>query len=385
LSNNNHLSSELIIILFDNFSKINTMRIMSKYLTRTMLPFFFGALGIFFVIIFMQQFVRFFNMALIYGINFWWIGKVVLSLVPNILSISMPLAFQIAILLSLTSLNENGEIMALRQSGFSFKEISKPFFKAAVFTTIFLLVLYNFLSPIGYRQIQNAKHEIRSKISKVILEPRSLVNIAGWKFYAEEIDEINEQQNYIKDVFLASQMKNSNVKINAPDGTIDLTENAINILLNDGEVQRVDKDLNKTIIAKFNKYKITIPLFRKVGERTVKIREKTIFQLAAAIKANGLNKEKTNEYKTELSVRQVFALSPIIFFLLSVPIGFLLPKKSKGFGMVLSIGILFSFYMLMALGISIGKNVSFLAYIAPYLPIFVGMGGSVILWKKLKI
>lgn len=364
---------------------MDIMRIISKYLTRTMLPYFFGALGIFFVVIFMQQFVRFFNMALVYGIDFWWIGKVVLSLVPNILSISMPLAFQIAILLSLTSLNENGEIMALRQSGFDFKEISKPFFRAAILATIVLLVLYNFLSPIGYRQIQNAKHEIRSKISKVILEPKTLVNIAGWKFYAEEIDEINEKENYIKDVFLATQMSKSNVKINAPDGQVDITKSSIDILLNNGEVQRVDEDLNKTIIAKFNKYKITIPLFRNVGERTVKIREKTILQLLSAIKKDGLDKEKTNEYKTESSVRQVFALSPIIFFLLSVPIGFLLPKKSKGFGMVLSIGILFSFYMLMALGISIGKNVGFLAYVAPYLPIFVGAGGSIILWKKLKV
>ncbi len=324
-------------------------------------------------------------MALIYGIDFWWIGKVVLSLIPNILSISMPLAFQIAILLSLTSLNENGEIMALRQSGFDFKEISKPFFRAAILTSIVLLILYNFLSPIGYRQIQNAKHEIRSKISKIILEPKTLVNIAGWKFYAEQIDEINEQENYIKDVFLATQMSKSNVKINAPDGQIDITKNSIDILLNDGEVQRIHKDLNKTIIAKFNKYKITIPLFRNVGERTVKIREKTIFQLQSAIKKGGLDKEKINEYKTEASVRQVFALSPIIFFLLSIPIGFLLPKKSKGFGMVLSIGILFSFYMLMALGISIGKNVGLLAYIAPYLPIFIGAGGSIILWKKLKV
>jgi len=361
------------------------MSIISRYLIRTMLPYFLGAVGVFFVIIFMQQFVRFFNMALVYGIDAVWLGKVVVSLAPSIFSISMPLAFQIAILLTLTSLNEFGEILALRQSGFDFREIAKPFFHAAIATSIILLILYNFLSPLGYQHVQDAKHEISGKISKVILEPNTLTNIAGWKFYAEQIEEIDKHHNLIKEVFLASENNTANVKINAPDGTVDISESAIVILLNDGQMQRIDSDLNKTIIAKFKTYKIVIPLFKNVGERTVKIREHTLPQLISEIRNPDLNKQQKSDYKTELSLRQVFALSPIIFFLLSCPIGFLLTKRSKGYGMVLSIIILFGFYVLMAFGISIGQKVAWLSYLAPFLPIIVGLLIAKWLWKKLKI
>ena len=50
--------------------------------------------------------------------------------------------------------------------------------------------------------------------------------------------------------------------------------------------------------------------------------------------------------------------------------------------MLFSVVIIFTFYLLMTLGLSLGKKYGFLAYAGPWLPILVGVITAKYLWKK---
>ena len=162
-----------------------------------------------------------------------------------------------------------------------------------------------------------------------------------------------------------------------------LSDTAIGLQLTDGQMQRLDsKDQTSFIAANFAKYLMNISLFKK-QERALRVGEMTSSRLVRHIRTKPLTPQTVNEYRAEISMRNVMALSPIILLFISCPVGFSLGKRTnKGWGMLISVVIIFAFYLLMTLGVSLGKKYALLSYPAPWLPVFVGLAAGAYLWKK---
>ena len=148
-------------------------------------------------------------------------------------------------------------------------------------------------------------------------------------------------------------------------------------------MQRIDaKDPAAIIAANFDNYTMSISLTRDYHRR-LRVGELTSTKILRLLRGGGLSPEEKAEYRTEVSVRNVMAFAPIVLLFISCPLGFSLGKRSnKGWGMLFSIIIIFAFYLLMTLGLSIGKKYGFLAYPAPWLPIVTGAAAAWYLWKK---
>ena len=82
--------------------------IFTRYIAKSLLTFFLGVLGVLTFVIFMNQFIRILDMAMTYGTSFGWIVSSLLNVLPNVFCLSAPMAFQIAILLTLTNMSEHG-------------------------------------------------------------------------------------------------------------------------------------------------------------------------------------------------------------------------------------------------------------------------------------
>ncbi len=356
--------------------------IFTKYIAKSLITFFLGVLGILTFIIFMNQFMRVMDIAMTYGTSWWWIVSSLATLLPNVLCLSAPMAFQIAILLTLTNMSEQGELIALRAAGFSFKEIVRPLLFCAIFLTIILVVMTNWLNPRSYKKRLNLRYEARNRITKVVLEPKTFLNLGEWDLYLENLDTDTNEAHQIHLIKRADSGALS-TKVNAASGKILLTSSAIGLHLKDGQMQRLNnKDSTSFIAANFEDYIMNISLTEE-KERRLRVSEMTTTKLLRRMRNMPLDKETKNEYRTEISMRNVMAFSPIFLLLLSCPIGFSFGKRTnKGWGMLWSVIIIFSFYLLMTGGISLGKKFAWLAYPGPWLPIFVSAGAAWYLWKK---
>src|SRR5438045_9654172 len=98
------------------------MPILARYLFRQYLPTLFLCLAVCVSVLLMNQFLRLFNLAVLKGISPFWILACFARLMPYLLSLAFPMAFLVALLLTLGYLSENGEIMALLSSGCSFPD-----------------------------------------------------------------------------------------------------------------------------------------------------------------------------------------------------------------------------------------------------------------------
>ena len=362
--------------------KIARPSIFTMYIAKSLLTFLAGVLGVLVFVIFMRQFIVIMNMAMTYGTSWLWIGSSLLNALPNVFSLATPMAFQIAILLTLTNMSEQGELIALRAAGFSFAEIVKPMIFCAIGLTVALFFLSNWTAPRSYKRVIDRRYEARQKITKVTLEPKTFLNLGEWDLYVDELDPLT---GVAKQIHLIRKNDNDalSTKVNASSGRIILTDKAIGLQLKDGQMQRIDaKDPTRIIAADFDDYTMSISLIRD-QHRTVRVGELTTTKILRILRQGRLTPEQKAEYRTEISVRNVLAFSPLILLFVSCPLGFSLGKRSnKGWGMLFSVIIIFVFYLLMTLGLSLGNKYGWLSYPAPWLPIFVGMGAAWYLWKK---
>lgn len=358
------------------------VRIFTKYIAKSLLTFFAGILGILIFVIFMNHFIRVMDMAMTYGTSWTWVASSLLNLVPDVFGLSAPMAFQIAVLLTLTNMSEQGELIALRAAGFSFKEIVRPLLFCAIALSAILIMVGNWVTPRSYKRVLNLRSEARSKITKVNLEPKTFLNLGDWELY---VDSLDPETHEAKQIHL---IKNNDegalsTKVNAASGKILLSDTAIGLQLTDGQMQRLDKkDPSSFIAANFAKYLMNISLFKQ-NYRSLRVGEMTTSKLWRYLKNQPLALKVINEYRAEISMRFVMALSPVVLLFVSCPVAFSLGKRtSKGWGMLLSVVIIFTFYLLMTLGVSIGKKYALLSYPAPWLPVFVGLAVGYYLWKK---
>lgn len=357
-------------------------KIFTKYIAKSLLTLFAGVLGILTFVIFMNHFIRVVDMAMNYGTSWGWVASSLLNLLPDVFCLSAPMSFQIAILLTLTSMSEQGELIALRAAGFSFKEIVRPLAGCALVLSIILVIMSNWVTPHSYKKVLNLRTQARSKITKVNLEPKTFLNLGEWELYLEELDPTTNEARKIQ-LIKKGDTQALSTKVNANRGKVVLTDTAIGLQLHDGQMQRLDdKDPSSFIAANFDDYTLHISLFRN-QQRRLRVGEMTSTQLLRRLHNTPLEKAVRNEYRTEISMRNVLALSPLILLLVSCPIGFSLGKRTnKGWGMLFSVIIIFSFYLLMTLGISLGKKFGVLAYPGPWLPVLVGIWVGCYLWKK---
>ena len=356
--------------------------IFTRYIAKNLLTFFVGVVGVLAFVIFMNHFIKVLDIAMAYGTGLGWIVSSLLNILPDVFCLSAPMAFQIAVLLTLTNMSEQGELIALRAAGFSFKEIVRPLLACAIALSVILVVMNNWLTPRSYKEFVNRREEAYSKITKVTLEPKTFINLGDWDLY---LDELNNSSGDARMIHLVHKKDSGalSTKVNASSGRVILTDTAIGLQLRDGQMQRIStKDPSSIVAANFDQYMLSISLLRS-RTRRLRVGELTLTQLLRRLRKTPLTQAQINEFRSAISMRNVLALSPLVLLFVSCPIAFSLGKRTnKGWGMLFSVVIIFSFYLLMTLGLSLGKKYDWISYPGPWLPILVGTYVGYWLWKK---
>jgi len=346
---------------------------------------FAGILLVLIFVIFMGQFSRTFSYAMQYGANIFWVMSRMVYLLPDILVLSLPISFQIALLMTLTNLSKTGEILALRASGLSFKEITRPIFFMSVILVLVLFILNGFVSPMTLRDLDRQKRELSSKISKVAIEPRTFIDLGDWELYAEEGDKA--RRNFTQ-VYLTRKNDDTalNTKINAAQGEFVTDKAGLKILLTKGQMQRLEEeDTNKIITAEFDTFNLFIPLVQGAKKRELKPAEQTTLQLLENLNKPHANTKDSADYKAQPGTRLSWALAPLIFFFLTCPVAFIKGKSAnRAEAMALSLLFILGYFGLLTVLRNLAEKIplTLLALPLPLLTPVLGFIVGKILWKK---
>lgn len=369
------------------FHEMKPIPVSQKYVLQVFLRFLGLSLFVFASIFIMVNFVQMVTEGALKGFSFYFLFKSILYLVPNVVSLSLPLSFLMAVLLSLGQLSQQGEIVALRAGGFSFGDILSAMFRVSVLACLVLLALNNWWGPAALRRSADYTRTMINRVTRVELKPRTFQKVADWIIYSREVD---AAASTMKGVKLIRRVSTRNepvfvTKINAADGTYSVVrERGIAIELRNGQFSQTDyQSPGKVVSGAFSSYKTLIPFFSDAeGMRKFYPREIPTPGLMRRLAEGKLEPDVAVKYRVEIVSRIAMALSPLVFFLVGAPLGVVLEKKSRSAGFTLSLFIIFVYYGMSIVSIVLTRKNPWLYPWAVFCPAAAGAFAGLWMWKK---
>ncbi len=350
------------------------MPILPRYLLRQFLPTFGAGLALFLGVLLMNQFLRLFTLAMMKGLPFWWILSCFMRLLPSFASLALPMAFLVATMITLAQLADSGEAMALRASGFAYFEIVRPFLWSAVVLTALLLYVNHKAGPEGFHAFRARTSEAGQKMAKIDLQPGVFVTLGPWRLFARGAD---SSTGSMQGVYLVRPDSSEAVRVSAERGRLALDPGrGVGLELEDGSLQLPSADPAKFTSGRFARYDVFLPLSAPGEPRESDIQEMTTSELRARAAVAGVAPDKRLEYLVEATARSAGALSPFVFFWIGAPLGLGLKRRSRGAEFAASLLVMFAFYGLFVVGVSLGRRHEELTGVAPWIADVAGLAAG---------
>ncbi|MBI4657043.1 MAG: LptF/LptG family permease [Elusimicrobia bacterium] len=357
------------------------------YTLKNFSYFFLLSVFVFAFLMMMINLLQIVNEGILRGFSFYFLSKSLVYLLPSILSMSLPVSFLMAILLSLGQMSGEGEIMALRAGGFSFREILSPILVFAAFLILFLFALNNWYGPKYLKRSSDYVQVMASRVTRFEITPKTFHRISAWEVYA---DRVQKRAGLLKDVKLFRRVTKKDspawiFRISADEGSYHvIKDKGILLKLKNGQFSRADvSNRDELMYGRFSSYTTLIPFFSSNDtERKIHPREMSTLKLFRELSGKELSAESSARCKIEITSRFSLMLTPAMFFLIGAPLGLIFEKKSKGMGFSISLLIIFAYYGLTMFSMVLAKKTSFFMPGIIFAPLLAGTIAGVFIWRR---
>ncbi|MBN2097559.1 MAG: LptF/LptG family permease [Candidatus Omnitrophica bacterium] len=323
------------------------MKILRKYLLQELLWPFVLSLAVLIFIMLMGNMVNLFNLVINKGVSLILVSKLIMLLLPNILSYAIPLAILSATLLAIGRLSADNELVAIRASGINLYRLCFPIIVLGLITSLFSIPLNDKLKP------------------QALFASRKLVKQIGLKSPAAFLEAgtfIRTFQNYIIFIYGVHQNKLSQVRIYQPqEGGPTRTiiadrgeflpipeKDMVKLKLIDGSSDEPNpKDPNTFYKLNFKTYYLTLDISGGGENWQKKLKDMSIRELRAQMRELAKSKiEDINPIITEINKKLAFSFSSLAFVLVGLPLAIWTKRREKFVGIGLSVGIFVGYYIL---------------------------------------
>lgn len=362
------------------------MPIARLYILKAFARFLGLSLFVFVSLFVMLNFVQIINQGVLAGFSFYFLFESIACLLPNIVATSLPLAFLLAMLLSLGAMSQDGEIIALRAGGFSFYEVLSGVLYCAVLASLLLLVLNNWAGPRSLKRSTDYTEAMLNRVTKIELKPRTFQQISDWVLYAGQVNSLTGGMRGVKLVRRIDKKTGPGfvTKINASDGYYYVARGrGLGIALSNGQFSQTDcSHPEKIICGRFGSYSTMLPFFDEGGtKRKLNQREMTTSALLRSLRAGLPDRDLAVRYRIEAVSRSALALAPLAFFLVGAPLGVALDKRGRSAGFGLTLLIIFFYYGLTITGMVMSRKYAVLFPWAVFAPALLTAAAGAWLWK----
>jgi LPS export ABC transporter permease LptG/LPS export ABC transporter permease LptF len=382
------------------------LRTIDRYVIREIIPPFLLSLLIFTFILEIPPVMRHLETLVAKGVTWQIALQIILTLIPQALGVTIPMALLTGILIGLGRLSSDRETVALLACGVSPYRLLRPILLlAAVATAATLYVLIEAI-PNANHTFNRIAYEIITKRVEQDIQPRVFFeDFPGWVLYSRD----EAPDGGWKDVLVADTRDPKSTKLFlAARGRLYLAPDMsrVDLILSDGTqygtgtprettVGRFAGDLILGLDPKTVFPRMELP--RGVTEQTIAQLQATIEQKRvqqAALNAGGQD-VTISPHPEILGLHQKFSLPAacLVFALIGLALGLTVAREGKMAGFVVGIVVIFAYYIVMYLGESSVKGYyttpasiegpMYLAHLGRWLPnIVLGLFGVLaLIWR----
>lgn len=371
------------------FDKIfGRLTILDRYILLQVLEIFIMGIVIFTSIIFASDtFITLIKQITLYGIPFNIALMIVLLNLPQVIVMAIPMSVLFSTVMTLNRLSLSSEITVMRACGIGLNRIAKPIFIFATTMTLLTFIVNETIVPITNSQ---------SKTLAVWALGQKNIPNGKQNFTFKEIKEDENGHKSMKRLFFVQRcedntLKNVSVVDFSNEKTIQVIQSQTGKTspegwqFNRGAVYTINKDgkiLNTTWFGQ------SIVDFGMDVKDALTEEEATQYNVIALWKYVEKNAKKADPkthsiFKIELHNKFAFPITTIVLVLLGVPLAITPPRVRYNRGFLFSILIIFLYYLLRALSISLGETMAISPFFAAWIPnIILTILGWILYYRK---
>jgi lipopolysaccharide export system permease protein len=332
----------------------NRAMTLARYLLRQFLPPFAFGLSLFSGVLLLDKIFDLIDLLVNKGVGLGLSLQIFFLFLPTIMSLSVPMSMLLACLLTFGRLSEDNEILALRASGLSFRQILWPPLAFALLLGLLLIPFNTRLTPAAMGRFRTLYHKIASADPLVQMEPRRFFAVQNIRLYAEEVA---KDHRVLKNVWLYRVFPDATERIHAGSGRVDTGPDRLTLRLTDGQMERVSADKpDEFLHMGFREYDLGVPLRPEALPRDRGWREYTGTELRREINARRARGQPAGEIQSEFHLRFALAFAPIALALIGIPLGMTLERGGRGVGFGAAIVVIFVYYLLLVMGMNLAER-----------------------------
>ncbi|HTQ37006.1 MAG TPA: LptF/LptG family permease [Steroidobacteraceae bacterium] len=323
----------------------------------------------------LQRLLSLFDLAAATGASPLLVARMILSLLPYYLGISMPAGFFAAIFMSVARIGDDNELDAMLATGRSIARMAVPYFLVAAALVGFNFYLFGYLQPLTRYGYDAAVYEARQTGWNARLQDNRFVKVK--QGYTLGADTVGGDGRHLTGVFVERRDDGTEEVVTAPGGQLTPSADGSRLLLGlanglivtdrpDGSVRTVrfgDAHLNEDFTA-------VPPQFRARGESE---RELTLPELLhPPAPLPGQKPSLTaSELAGEFHGRIARTVVPLLLPLLALPLGMAAKRGRRAPGTVFAAVALLTLHQALQFGESLGETGRAPAWLAVWLPVVV--------------
>ncbi len=363
--------------------------ILDKYIMRQVIEIFIMGIVIFTSIIFASDtFITLIKQITLYGIPFNVALMIVLLNLPQVIVMAIPMSVLFSTVMTLNKLSLSSEITVMRACGIGLNRIAKPIFIFAAVMSLFTFIVNETIVPItnsqsktlavwalGQKNIPNGKQNFTFKETKSTQEGGNSIKRL---FFVQRCED-----NILKNVTVVDFSEKDALKViqsqtgkTSPEGwqfikgaayTMTKKEN----ILNSVWFAQTTADFGMDVKDKLTEDEATqynvVALWKYIENNSKKYHDPKTHSL----------------FKIELHNKFAFPFTTMVLVLLGVPLAITPPRVRYNRGFLFSILIIFLYYLLRALSISLGEEMKIAPLLAAWVPnVILFILGSILYYRK---
>lgn len=323
-----------------------------KYITSETWPTFFASLFVSVFIVMATEMLSITELIMNQGVGAGHMGKMIVYLLPDVVSFSMPAACLIAVVLAFLRLSADSEIIALKSCGVSLYEMMPPVIVLSTLGFVISGLIIMVAVPWGNRSfgelvftIAESKADVGIK-ERVFCEPFDDV-----VFY---VNSFSSRDRRMKDIFVVDRRdREMTTTIIAERGQIlsDPEKKIITVHFGEGTLFWVDKGLDSARTAQFKSYELNVnleDLMASLAARKKKPREMSVGQLVKTLKSGSLDENLQNKLTIALMEKFSLPLAVFLMGIIGVPLGAQMRAQARSTAIGVSLVVFLIYYTSLA-------------------------------------
>ena len=365
------------------------MKILRHYILKELLPPFLLCLLFFTIVFLVGNFVKLADLLINKGVGLLDILKILIFVIPGLLSFILPTSTLAAILLVFGGFAQNNEITAMKASGVNLFSVMLPVLLATFLMSLGLLFLND--------QVESEAQFAYRRAAKELVLKRPMAYLEAGKFIKDFQDYIILTQriegNRLYDITIYQPQENGKATrtIIAQWGEIVTSQDdkTLQLKLYNGTSDEPNPE-DPTSFYKLNFKAFELPpiyLGKEDPRNKIKkkAREMRLDEIIYALRNDPEAKKDPatrKEYETAFHRKISFSFAPFVFSLIGLPLAIISRRGEAVVSFAFSMGIVAVYYVLFVWGKAITMQSPLHPFVAMWLPNLFMIGCGLFLMKK---